>query len=88
MKNVLVFKTSVTGSQELRRIEPLLNSLLTESEKWNLDLEDCDRILRVEAVSVEAGFIIEILERIGVSCAELEDELPVFCCLTEHKIHG
>lgn len=60
------------GSQELRRIEPLLNSLLNVSEKWNLDLEDCDRVLRIEAESVQANCVIENLTRAGVLCSELE----------------
>lgn len=77
MKNILVFKTSVENSQDLDSIEPLLNSLMNESERWNFDLEDCEHILRIEAVSVEAGLIIESLARIGISCAELEDVVPV-----------
>lgn len=75
MKNVLVFKTSVENYQDLKSIEPLMNSLMSETERWSFDLEDCEHILRVEAVSIEAGIIIESLARVGFSCAELEDAL-------------
>jgi len=77
MKKVLVFKTSVENYQDLMSIEPLMNSLMSETERWSMDLEDCEHILRVEAVSIEAGFIIESLTRVGFSCAELEDALSI-----------
>ena len=77
MKKVLVFKTSVENPHDLESIEPLLNSLMSTNERWSFDLEDCEHILRVEAVSIEAGIIIECLTRVGFSCAELEDALSI-----------
>ncbi|WP_187264390.1 hypothetical protein [Pontibacter beigongshangensis] len=73
MKTVLVFKTSVTTNREARKVEPILNKLMDACEKWNFDLEDCDHILRVEAVSVEASVVIEKLNRAGFACEELAD---------------
>ncbi len=72
MKQVLVFKTSANSSQ-VRTVEPLLKKLLSKTEKWNFDLEDCDRILRVEAVTVNADSIMDKLRSAGVLCDELED---------------
>jgi hypothetical protein len=77
MKKVLVFKTSVENYLDLKSIEPLMNSLMSETERWSFDLEDCEHILRVEAVSIEAGIIIKSLARVGFSCSELEDTLSV-----------
>ena len=54
MKTVLVFKTSVTTTGQ---ISPLLDNLIDKSEKWNFDLEDCDNILWVEAISLQAAAI-------------------------------
>jgi hypothetical protein len=54
-----------------------MNSLMSETERWSFDLEDCEHILRVEAVSIEAGIIIKSLARVGFSCSELEDTLSV-----------
>ena len=73
MKTVLVFKTSVTTSRKVSKIKPLLDDLMNECERWNFDLEDCDYILRVEAVSLQASAIIENLNHAGFTCAELED---------------
>ncbi len=73
MKAVLVFKTSVTTSQKAGRIKPLLDKLMNEGEKWNFDLEDCDHILRVEAVCLQPAVIIQNLNNAGFLCVELED---------------
>ena len=74
MKTVLVFKTSVQNRHNVNRVKPLLDSMLLDRrEKWNFDLEDCDRILRVEAISLQAATVIAQLHDAGFSCAELED---------------
>ena len=73
MKTVLVFKTSVTTSQKVGRVTPFLDKLMDKGEKWNFDLEDCDHILRVEAVSVQASAIIKNLQHAGFACTELKD---------------
>jgi hypothetical protein len=72
MKQVLVFKTSVDSSADLMTVEPLLNKLLDKTERWTLDLEDCDKVLRVETESVAPDSIIEKLKLAGVACSELE----------------
>ncbi|WP_161889497.1 hypothetical protein [Pontibacter russatus] len=73
MGTVLVFKTSVTTNRSVSKVRPLLDRLMDESEKWNFDLEDCDHILRVEAVSVQPAAIIKNMRRAGFACVELED---------------
>ena len=73
METVLVFKTSVKTNRSVSKVKPLLDRLLDKSEKWSFDLEDCDHILRVEAVSVQATAIIEKLRHAGFACQELED---------------
>lgn len=73
METVLVFKTSVTTNRKVSKVKPLLDSLLNRSEKWNFDLEDCDHILRVEAISVQAAAVIQKLRDAGFACVELED---------------
>ena len=73
MKTVLVFKTSISTDDKVRKVKPLLDNLVNSGEKWNFDLEDCDNILRVEAVSIQASAIIKNLENAGFACKELED---------------
>ncbi|MBO0323598.1 hypothetical protein J0X14_14910 [Muricauda sp. CAU 1633] len=72
MKNVLVFKTSVTGKDEVKKLQPLLNRLVNQNGYWNFDLEDCDNILRVETQSLSAPIIASLLQKSGFNCEELQ----------------
>ena len=73
MKRVLVFRTSVETTHHVRRVKPLLDVLLDKHERWNFDLEDCDRILRVESASLDATIVAEKLAKAGFMCEELKD---------------
>lgn len=74
MKHVMVFATSVETPLGVSGLAAGLHQL-TRNGRWNFDLDDCDRILRVEA---ECGpqEIIHLLESVGFACAELADEVP------------
>lgn len=73
MATVLVFRTSVRDNYQANLVKPVLDKLMSRGENWNFDLEDCDKILRVESLNVKATTIIKILERAGFICAELDD---------------
>jgi hypothetical protein len=64
---VEVFKTNVT---EVKLSEILIGQLLNHFPKSriNFDLEDCDKILRVEAKAIIPEKIIEVLNANGYSC--------------------
>ncbi len=70
---VWVFKTTVEKETEIAGLAPLLNGLVQGNGDWNFDLEDCDRILRVDAPHVAADEITEVIELQGYLCEELED---------------
>lgn len=67
---VLVFKTSVQSADHVLRLTPLLNQLVGKS--WNFALDDCDRILRIVAPTVEPDAAIQLLTKQGFECEELE----------------
>ena len=73
MKEVLVFRTSVDRPNDVAQLSPLLDLLMNQNEKWNFDLEDCDKILRVEVIQLQADVIIHQLACKGFYCAELLD---------------
>lgn len=52
------------------RITPLLNGL--RSSTWNFDLDDCDKILRIEGTAEIAPSVIRLLQDAGFDCEELE----------------
>jgi hypothetical protein len=69
---VLVFKTSVEDPQSVRSLKPDLDQLAGKG-KWNFDLSDCDRILRIASPNVKAERAIQLLTYFGFNCIELED---------------
>lgn len=69
--NVLVFKTDVSEDIEVRAVNALLTTVPGIS-KWNFDLDDCDRILRIVAANVHANAVEQLLETVGIRCRELE----------------
>ncbi|MEJ0105481.1 MAG: hypothetical protein WDO19_24265 [Bacteroidota bacterium] len=49
-----------------------MNELLKQA-KWNFDLEDCDKILRIDSQTEISQPVIKLLQNIGFDCEELPD---------------
>ena len=70
--SIHIFKTNIKTKQEVNVIKTLLNSYL-EIMKFSIDLEDIDKVLRIEAdKSLNKKFIIENIKSKGFICEELE----------------
>ena len=67
---ISIYKTDVNTKSKLRKAKPVLNRILLDS-KWNFDLEDRDKILRVESKKSCSEFLIAELFKIGINCEEL-----------------
>ena len=68
---ICVFKTSVKNKKNIRQLSPFLNNLLQQS-KWNFDLADCDKILRIDSEENIVFKIIDLLNIHKFYCEELE----------------
>ncbi|MBK0379807.1 hypothetical protein [Mucilaginibacter segetis] len=68
--DVLIFKTSVATKQEVARVHPLLTSL-ADIKQYNFDLEDCDKVLRIESRGLEPQTINHVLQIAGFDCEEM-----------------
>jgi hypothetical protein len=68
---ILVFKTNVTSKRKVSRIAPLLTSF-PSIRQWNFDLEDCDKVLRIEATELNPGSVELLLHAAGFNCQELD----------------
>ena len=68
---VYVFKTSVKFKKQIKEIAQELDKI-TEIQKWNFDLEDCDKILRIETTKLKPKEITNLLNSLGFNCNELE----------------
>lgn len=67
---VYVFKTSVKTKKQVKNIAYHLNSV-AQITKWNFDLQDCDKILRVEAKNMDSRQICELMQSLEYHCSEL-----------------
>ena len=67
---VEVFKTNVQQSELAEQLVSILRGRFVFS-RINFDLEDCDKILRVEDNQICVEIIIEILNTYGLQCEVL-----------------
>jgi len=65
-----VFKTNLTDLQRISDVEPVLN-IHPDILRWNVDLNDCDNILRVESKQIDAKEIEQLLSGAGFFCEHL-----------------
>jgi len=68
---VLVFKTNVTSKRKVNKVRTLLTSF-PSIRQWNFDLEDCDKVLRIEAIGLQPSMVESLLHTAGFSCRELD----------------
>lgn len=70
-RSVLVFRTSVNTKGQVLFLSPALNELLGAA-RWSFDLEDRDRVFRIEHDASIQSEVIDLLRRAGFMCAELD----------------
>ncbi len=69
---IYVFKTSVKTKKAIKGLVSKFKHLIPNS-KWNFDLEDCDKILRIDSQFEIRETTIKLLEDNDYECAELPD---------------
>lgn len=70
---IWVFKTSIDSSEDIDKATSLLNRYIQSPSKWNFDLEDCDKILRIEHHGPDILTVVSALKDSGIHCEELPD---------------
>jgi len=68
---IYVFKTSVKTKVQVKGIKPHIEKILPKA-KWNFDLEDCDKILRIDSEENISVPIKNLLKNHNYYCEELE----------------
>jgi hypothetical protein len=68
---IYVFRTSVKTITQANKLKPHINKILS-SEKWNFDLDDCDKILRIDSEEKTVLKITGLLNIHRFDCEELE----------------
>jgi len=67
---IYVFKTSVQTEQDILTLAYDL-TIQCAPGRWNFDLQDCDRILRIDTRAQTAQSFIGLLQEKGFECEEL-----------------
>ncbi|WP_430613414.1 hypothetical protein [Flavobacterium sp. JP2137] len=68
---VRIFKTDVSSAVQEYAIIQILKNTFPHST-INFDLEDCDNILRVEAIGVQSADIVRQVHTLGYQCSEID----------------
>lgn len=70
--DILVFKTNLENPELVTKAQPLIQNI-RGIKRWNVDMQDCDNVLRIEAEEVSPRSIENILQNAGYYCEELQD---------------
>ena len=70
--DILIFETNIRFKKDITKVKPLINNE-GRIKKWNVDQQDCGKILRIESVDLNPDDIIKLITQAGYSCAELTD---------------
>ncbi len=69
---ILVFKTNIRYRKNIRSIGQYLDTL-QGIIRWNVDLQDKDKVLRIEANDLSPRKVEHTLQYAGYFCEELPD---------------
>lgn len=70
MNDIKIFKTNVVNATDAGYIMLCLQKLVSDCQ-FHFDLQDCDRILRIEGKRISSQKVVDSLKKLGYQCAEL-----------------
>ncbi len=70
--NILIFRSDIQTEADTHRIGMMLDNH-PWIERWCVDLDDDERILRVVSAKLKHTNIVDIVAGCGYSCEELKD---------------
>jgi hypothetical protein len=70
---VLIFRTDIRTKKKVKSLKPLFNNHSTIAN-WYIDLEDKDKVLKIEAEgNLQENEVIDLVKEHGFSCEVLTD---------------
>ncbi|WP_461054666.1 hypothetical protein [Spirosoma arcticum] len=72
MTKVLVFRTNINSLDRLYRTACLMGHLRHSVSGWNVDMEDCDCVLRIETDRVTEAEVVRLVRQAGLNCDPLD----------------
>ncbi len=68
--DILIFRTSVNKSKQLKTVGKLFNHC-SQIVKWNIDMEDWEKVLRIESNCITPQEVIQMLRNVNVFASEM-----------------
>jgi hypothetical protein len=72
LSDVLVFKTSICETDDLEKVAAVIEHD-PRILKWNVDRDDVDKVLRIEANHISSVEVKSLVNAAGYYCEELPD---------------
>jgi len=69
---ILILKTNISSKKHVKAVAPLLDGQENIS-RWNIDLNDIDKVLRIESTEMELTEVVQLIQEAGFYCEELAD---------------
>lgn len=70
--NVIILKTNIRYKKQVKSVAPLLDQQ-DSIYRWNIDLNDVDKVLRIESTGMQQTQIVQLINEAGFHCEELAD---------------
>ncbi len=70
--NILLFRTNIGNEGDMHILQPVLDRH-PGIQKWTIDIDDNDRVLRVTSATLCHSNIIDMITLHGYHCEELTD---------------
>ncbi len=68
--HILLFKTNIESEDCINNLKEVLNSF-EAILAWNIDLDDCDYVLRIVSYTLNHQEVIKLINSQGYKCCEL-----------------
>jgi hypothetical protein len=68
---VEVFRTNIPNTEIADKVVRILQTLF-QPHRINIDLDDCDKVLRIEANHINSSEVIDAVYRLGYTCQVME----------------
>lgn len=72
LDRIFIFKTDIVDHHSYNKLADFLNQL-SDVVRWNLDMQDCDHVLRIESDKESIDFYKQAINELSINCEELPD---------------
>lgn len=72
LDRIFIFKTDIVDHQSYNKLAEFLNQL-SDVVRWNLDMQDCDHVLRIESEKESIEYYVNAINNLSINCEELPD---------------